>query len=74
VSHKFSTPAGFFILMKRSIYSCHGFVRKSALTDFYPIIIDLLYSRADDFVAGEYTYDFSPLVIDSAFLQLIPAA
>jgi hypothetical protein len=46
----------------------------SALPDFYPIIFGLPYSRADDFVAGEYTYDFSTLVIDSGFLQPIPAA
>jgi hypothetical protein len=45
-----------------------------ALPDFYPIIIGLPYSRADDFVAGEYTCDFSPLVIDSGFLQPVPAA
>jgi hypothetical protein len=46
----------------------------SALPDFYPIIIGLPYSRADDFVAGEYTYDFSSLVIDTAFLQSVPTA
>jgi hypothetical protein len=60
--------------MKRSIYACHRFVRKSALPDFNPIIIGVLYSRADDFVAGEYTYDFSPLVINTGFLQPVPTA